>query len=66
MRDIRTKYIEDSSISQVMLEMAQECVEAMEKEVAGLQQRFTRTSQEAKEKLQQEKPVVSGLGASHK
>ena len=31
-----TKVIEDSSISQAMLETAQECVEAMEKEVAGL------------------------------
>ena len=49
-----------------MLEMAQECVKAMNKEVAGLRERFTRTSQEAKEKLQQEKPAVSGLGASHK
>ena len=40
-----TKFIEDSSISQVMLETTKECVEAMEKEVAGLRQRFTRTSQ---------------------
>ena len=54
----------DSSISQAMLEMAQECVEVMEKEVAGHRQRFTRTSQEAKVKLQQEKPDVSGSGAS--
>ena len=57
---------EDSIISQAMLEMAQECVEVMEKEVGGLQQRFTRTSQEAKVKLQQEKPAVSGSGVSHK
>ena len=49
-----------------MLEMAQECVEAMEKEVAGLREKLTRTSQEAKQKLQQEKPAVSGSGASHK
>ena len=35
---------EDSSISQVMLEMTQECVEAMEKEVAGLRQKLTKTS----------------------
>ena len=47
-----TEVTEDSSISQATLETAQECVEAMEKEVAGLRQRFTRTSQEAKEKLQ--------------
>ena len=42
---------EDSVISQAMLEMTQECVEVMDKEVAGLQERLTRTSQEAKEKL---------------
>ena len=30
------EFTEDSSISQAMLEMAQECVEIMEKEVAGL------------------------------
>ena len=53
-------------ISQVMLEAAQDCVEAMDKDVAGLRERFTRTSQEAKEKLQKEKPDVSGLGTSHK
>ena len=52
-RDLRTKVTEDSSISQAMHETSQECVEAMEKEVAGLRQRFTRTSQEAKEKLEQ-------------
>ena len=57
---------EDSIISQAILEMAQECVEAMDKEVAGLRERFTRTSQEAKEKLQQENPTVSGSGTSHK
>ena len=49
-----------------MLEMAQECVEAMEKEVTGLREKLTRTSQEAKENLQQEKPTVSGSGMSHK
>ena len=49
-----------------MLETAQECVEAMNNEVAGLRVRFARTSQEAKEKLQQEKLVVRGLGTSHK
>ena len=49
-----------------MLETAQECVEAMNNEVAGLRERFTRTSQEDKEKLQQEKPAVSGSRISHK
>ena len=34
---------EDSIISQAMLETAQECVEAMDKEVAGLRERFART-----------------------
>ena len=49
-----------------MLETTQECVEVMNKEVVGLHERFTKTSQEAKEKLQQEKPAVSGLGTRHK
>ena len=49
-----------------MLETAQECVKVMNKEVAGLRERLTKTSQEAKEKLQQEKPVVSGSWTSHK
>ena len=43
--------IEDPPISQVMLEAAQDYVEAMDKDVAGLRERFARTSQEAKEKL---------------
>ena len=49
-----------------MLETTQECVEAMDKEVTGLRERLTRTLQEAKEKLQHEKPAVSGSGTSHK
>ena len=57
---------EDSSISQAMLESAQECVETMEKEVAGLRQKLMKTLQEAKEKVQQEKRVVSGSRMSHK
>ena len=48
----KIKVIEDSSISQAMLKMAQECVEATEKEVVGLREKLTKTSQEAKEKLQ--------------
>ena len=35
---------EDSMISQVMLEAAQDCIKAMEKDVAGLKERFARTS----------------------
>ena len=58
--------IENPLISQVMLEAAQDCVKAMDKDVTRLKERFARTSQEAKEKLQQEKPAVSGSGASHK
>ena len=58
--------IEDSSISQATLEAAQECVKAMQNEVAGLRDKFKQTSQEAKEKLQQEKPAGSGLRTSHK
>ena len=57
---------EDSIISQAMLEAAQYCVKAMVKEVAGLRERFTRTSQEAKKKLQKDKPDVSDSRTSHK
>ena len=43
-----------------------ERVAAMENEVAGLRDKLQRTLQEAKEKLQQENPVGSGSGTSHK
>ena len=43
-----------------------ECVAAMQNEVAGLRDKLQHTSQEAKEKLQQEKPAGSGSGTSHK
>ena len=65
-RDLRTKSTEDTSISQALLDSARDCVAAMQDEVAGLRDKFQRTSQEAKEKLQQEKPAGSGSGTSHK
>ena len=43
-----------------------DCVAAMQDEVVGLRDKFKRTSQEAKEKLQQENPAGSGSGLSHK
>ena len=43
-----------------------EHVAAMENEVAGLRDKFQKTLQEAKEKLQQEKPVGSGFKVSHR
>ena len=49
-----------------MLDSAQERVAAMQNEVAGLQDKLHRTSQQAKEKLQQEKTTGSGSGMSHK
>ena len=49
-----------------MLEAAQDCVEDMGKDIAGLNERFVKTSQEAKETLQQKKSDVSGSGTSHK
>ena len=58
--------VEDPMISQVMMEAAQDCVEAMDKDVARLRERFVKTLQEAKEKLQKEKPYSSGSGTSHK
>ena len=49
-----------------MLDSAQERVAAMQNEVAGLRDKFNKDSQEAKVKLQQEKPTGSGSGTSHK
>ena len=46
-----TDATEDASISQALLDSAQERVEVMEKEVAGLRDRLQRTLQEAKAKL---------------
>ena len=57
---------EDPMITQVMLEAVQDYVKAMDKDVAGLRERFARTSQEAREKLQKEKVDASGSGMSHK
>ena len=62
----KTDATEDASISQSLLESAQERVAVMQNEVAGLRDKLQRTSQEAKEKLQQEKPAGSGSGMSHK
>ena len=57
---------EDSSISQAMLDSAQDHVIVMQNEVAVLWDKFQWNSQESKVKLQQENPVGSGSGASHK
>ena len=56
----------DPMITKVMLEAAQDCVEDMDKDIAGLKERFAKTSQEAKEMLQQKKSDVSGSGTNHK
>ena len=61
-----TDATEDTSISQALLDSARERVEVMQKEVAGLNDKLQRTSQEAKEKLHQEKPAGSGSRVSHK
>ena len=42
---------EDASISQALLESAQESVEVMQKEVTGLRDRLQRAAQESKAKL---------------
>ena len=57
---------EDSKIDQALLDSVKQCAEEMKNEVAGLQGRLQRTSQEAKDKLQQEKPGVGGSRMSHK
>ena len=61
-----TDATEDANISQAFLDSAQESVEVMQKEVIGLRDRLQRASQEAKEKLQQDKPAGGGSRASHK
>ena len=61
----KTDATEDASISQALIESAQEHVEVMQKEVIGLRDRLQRASQEAKAKLQQEKPTGGGSRASH-
>ena len=38
---------EDPMISQVMLEVAQDCIKSMDKDVAGIKEIFARTSQES-------------------
>ena len=57
---------EDSKIDQSLLDSVKERAEEMKNEVAGLQSRLQRTSQEAKDKLQQENPVAGGSRTSHK
>ena len=57
---------EDSKIDQALLDSAKQCAEEMKNEVTGLQGRLQRTSQEAKDKFQQEKPVAGGSRTSHK
>ena len=57
---------EDSKIDQALLDSAKQCAEEMKNEVAGLQGRLQCTSQEAKDKLQQEKPIPGGSRTSHK
>ena len=49
-----------------MLDSAQEHVEAMQNEVAGLRDKFNKASQEAKAKLQQKNPAGSGSRVIHK
>ena len=53
---------EDPMITQVMLEAAQDRVEDMDKDIAGLKERFAKTLQEAKEKLQKEKQMLVARG----
>ena len=57
---------EDPLITDVMLTEAQDCVTTMDRDIAALKEKFQKTSQEAKEKLQKKKSVPSGSGMSHK
>ena len=62
----KTDATEDASISQALLDSAQESVEVMKKEVEGLRDRLQRASREAKAKLQQENPAAGGSRTRHK
>ena len=57
---------EDPMITQVRLEVAQDCVKYMGKDIAGIKEIFAKTSQESKETLQQKKSDVNGSRMSHK
>ena len=57
---------DESKVDQALLDSARERVELMKNEVAGLRDKLQRTLQEAKAKLQQEKPAGSDSGTSHK
>ena len=62
---------DDSKVDQALIDLARERVEVMKNEVEGLRQKLQKTSQEVKEKLQQEKlqqekPVPGGSRMSHK
>ena len=58
--------IEDPMITQVMLEAAQDCVEAMDKDVVGLREIFARTSQKARRSYRKrnQMPVAQGRATS--
>ena len=57
---------EDPLITDVMLSAAQECVAGMDTDLGKLKEKFQKTSQEVKDKLQKKKATPSGLGTSHK
>ena len=62
---------DDSKVDQALIDSARERAKVMKNEVEGLRQKLQKTSQEAKEKLQQEKlqqekPVLGGSRTSHK
>ena len=56
---------DDPKVDQALIDSARERVEVMKNEVEGLRQKLQKTSQEAKEKLRQEKPAGSGSRVSH-
>ena len=58
--------IEDPLITDVMLSAAQECVAGMDQDISKLKEKFQKTLQEAKEKLQKKKSMPGGSRMSHK
>ena len=57
---------DNSKVDQALIDLARERAEVMKNEVEGLRQKLQKTSQEVKDKLQQENPVVGGSRMSHK
>ena len=60
------KKTEDEAVMQDLLITAQQCVEAMDKEVASLKEEFKKISQEPRDKIARKHSSGSGSRTIHK